>query len=473
MALTRRSFITSAAGSLVAASMGGCGRRVESADVIVVGAGLSGLQTARLMEASGATVIVLEGSSRVGGRVQTLSDMPGAPELGAADIGPIYTRVLETAAALKLSPEPWPGGIPSYWFHVKGQAFTTEQWKDLEINTFEEKLKSVTPNGAARPFMPRPNPLPDLSAWLSAAFSEYDVPYGQFLTDRGAPADVLEYALLGQQFDSLDDISALWVLRGGRFSAASMELSFAEGKPTRYFMPGGMSQLTDAMAASLAAPVRRDHRVTAMEQDASGITVSCSNGTRLRGAFVVCTAPLPILREMTVTPKLPSPAREAVQQIPYGRATSVVLHVKHPFWEDDGLPPNMWTDTPLQRVFLNPSPVDEGEHLWVFTTGAADLARRGWPDEQIGRFVIEELARIRPSTVGRVSLSGVRAWTRDPDVLGTYASRAPGQITQFGTALARPVDRLLFAGEHTAERFAGMEGAMESAERAATLVSSA
>jgi len=72
-----------------------------------------------------------------------------------------------------------------------------------------------------------------------------------------------------------------------------------------------------------------------------------------------------------------------------------------------------------------------------------------------------------------LELSGVRAWTRDPYVLGTYAARAPGQIKQFGNVLTEPVDRLLFAGEHTAERYAGMEGAMESAERAATLISAA
>ena len=471
MTLTRRTFVAGASAGLVSTMLPGCGRKPETADVIVIGAGLAGLQTARLLEQAGATVVVLEASARLGGRVQTLSDRPGGPELGAADIGPVYSRVLETAAALNLTPEPWPGGMPSFWFHVRGQGFTADQWPDLDINTFEAKLKKVNPSGAARPFMPRPNPLPDLGAWLTEEFARYDVPYGQFLVDQGAPPDVLEYARVGAQFADLNDISALWMLRGGRVSAASMRMAFAEGKPVRYFMPGGMSRLIAAMATSLTGDVRLNHRVTALDQDASSITVSCANGAQLRGQFAVCTMPLPVLRQVAITPALTETAAAAVQQIPYGAATSVVFHVHEPFWEEDELPANMWTDTPIQRAFLNPSPTGEGDHLWVFTTGAADLSQRGWPDEEIARFVLEQLGKLRPSTQGRLELSGVRAWTRDPFVLGTYASRAPGQIRQFGNSLAAPQNRLVFAGEHTAERYAGMEGAMESAQRAAALVS--
>ena len=45
-------------------------------DVIVIGAGLSGLHAAQLLEDEGLRVRVLEGDMRVGGRVRTLSDTP-------------------------------------------------------------------------------------------------------------------------------------------------------------------------------------------------------------------------------------------------------------------------------------------------------------------------------------------------------------------------------------------------------------
>jgi monoamine oxidase len=43
----------------------------------------------------------------------------------------------------------------------------------------------------------------------------------------------------------------------------------------------------------------------------------------------------------------------------------------------------------------------------------------------------------------------------------------PGQAATAHAALRAPAGRLFFAGEHTAESYRGMEGAMESGERAA------
>ncbi|MSQ86237.1 MAG: hypothetical protein EXR10_05220 [Alphaproteobacteria bacterium] len=50
---------------------------------------------------------------------------------------------------------------------------------------------------------------------------------------------------------------------------------------------------------------------------------------------------------------------------------------------------------------------------------------------------------------------------------GAYAYWKPGQITRFAKELGKPRGRMFFAGEHTAVTNRGMEGAMESGERAA------
>lgn len=54
-------------------------------DVIVVGAGLSGLQAAQVIQAAGFTVCVLEATNRVGGKTLTVkSSEKGYNDLGAA-----------------------------------------------------------------------------------------------------------------------------------------------------------------------------------------------------------------------------------------------------------------------------------------------------------------------------------------------------------------------------------------------------
>jgi len=61
----------------------------------------------------------------------------------------------------------------------------------------------------------------------------------------------------------------------------------------------------------------------------------------------------------------------------------------------------------------------------------------------------------------------VQNWSDAPWTRGHLAYMAPGQVAEFGGALAKPHGRLHFAGEHTSQMALGMEGAMESGERAA------
>lgn len=473
MRFNRRVLLRTAAAGTAALVFGGCGRRSapERADVVVIGAGLAGLNAARILEAQGAAVIVLEASQRAGGRVETRFDLPGSPELGAADIGVIYARILDAAKELGLELVPWPPGVPGYWFHVGGQEFTAEQWPTLEINPLDGELRDINPAGLLRRFLPRPNPLPDLSAWMRDEFAALDIPFGQYLSEQGAPASATPLLSIGNQFDSLNAESALWKLRGIKFSMLSVSQAMAKQVPIRQFIRGGMSRLTDEMASSLRREVRFGHGVTAINNDRDAIEVICENGAGFRADLAICTLPLPVLRGISIRPALPPPVARAVRDIPYGAATSVVLQIREPYWEVDGMPPNIWTDLPLQRGFVNPSPSGGDDHLWIFNTGPSDLSRRDWTDAQIGSYVVEQLNRVRPSTKGRVELAAVRAFTRDPMTLGTYASRAPGQISEFRNVFSAPVDRIVFAGEHTAELNSGMEGAMESGERAALAIS--
>ncbi len=48
-----------------------------------------------------------------------------------------------------------------------------------------------------------------------------------------------------------------------------------------------------------------------------------------------------------------------------------------------------------------------------------------------------------------------------------WAMWRPGEIARYADALTAPHGRVAFAGEHTAYSNSGMEGAMESGERAA------
>ncbi|MFO0513095.1 MAG: NAD(P)-binding protein, partial [Gammaproteobacteria bacterium] len=99
MSVTRRQFVATTAAT---AALAGLAPRLRAAgagdpDVIVIGAGLSGLETALMLEESGLKVRVLEGRKRIGGRMYTLFDLPGHPEVGGNSIANAYGRSIAAA----------------------------------------------------------------------------------------------------------------------------------------------------------------------------------------------------------------------------------------------------------------------------------------------------------------------------------------------------------------------------------------
>ena len=78
----------------------------ERVDVVVVGAGLSGLCAARKLRAEGASVMVVEARDRVGGRTRTEQIGLGTFDVGGQWIGPGQKRVHALANELAIQTFP-------------------------------------------------------------------------------------------------------------------------------------------------------------------------------------------------------------------------------------------------------------------------------------------------------------------------------------------------------------------------------
>jgi monoamine oxidase len=108
---------------------------------------------------------------------------------------------------------------------------------------------------------------------------------------------------------------------------------------------------------------------------------------------------------------------------------------------------------------------------WARGNLAQQLDTLGPKDAQA--LVMKEIGRLRPASVGQLEPVAIKSWQADPYAGGAWSVWAPGQAQAFLPALAEPEGRLHFCGEHTALSNRGMEGAMESGERAALEVLSA
>lgn len=463
--LTRRHFTTGIAtlGAALATRAHGrtSGPRV---DVAVVGAGLAGLQAALLLEEQGLRVQVVEASNRVGGRVYTLDHIEGRPEAGAAEIGAGYARVLDMLRRIgTLRTRRWLDEIElDFAYAYEGGIATPKDWLASGANDLTGRERNPGPWGPFNLpflFLPQPSPLPDLDNWLDPRFADLDIPYAAWLQRQGASPRAIRY--IDEQLGGppARQMSALWQLRVARASASMGAVD------SLVRVEGGMSRLTDGMAALLKQPVRLGQPVAAIDETPDGVELRMTTGERLAARFAILTLPLPLLRQLRLSPGLPPRQRQAVAAVPYTQGISVFFAIDKPFWEVDGLPGSTWTVGPVGRAFRFRHP--GGDYLWNFKASPACAPYGKLTDDEAMRVALRDLNAARPATRGRVRPVAVVSWDRHPWTRGHLAYRAPGQIREFGNLLAEPHGRLHFAGEHTAALTTGMEGAMESGERAA------
>ena len=105
--LTRRQALKLGAGSLLANQVmltSPASAQLADVDVIVIGAGIAGLAAAKKLVGLGYSVVVLEATSQIGGRIRTDRSLGAAFDLGAGWIhGPKGNPISKLAKQAKAS----------------------------------------------------------------------------------------------------------------------------------------------------------------------------------------------------------------------------------------------------------------------------------------------------------------------------------------------------------------------------------
>jgi hypothetical protein len=273
-------------------------------DVIVLGAGLAGLNAALQLEAFGLRVRVLEASHRIGGRLHTLDEVQGHPEAGGNQIGLAYARTVDTAKRLGVELLPM-GRSPLFKddrlvYFIDGRRLSSSEWAASPANPMPPALRRLPPDRALGRLIGA-NPLRSIGAWRDPANFIYDVPALDELRAAGlSPAALALLDVNNSYGPTLADTS---LLNLHYVNANFTEIMKFRG-PT-FSVKGGNQRLPEAMAKALKGELRRGSRVTDIDSDERGVAVRCADGSRHRARFVVCALPLPALRNVRLRPGLP------------------------------------------------------------------------------------------------------------------------------------------------------------------------
>lgn len=471
MKLTRRAFGVGAAalGMTLATGARAQATKARGYDVIVLGAGVSGLNAAWLLEQEGLKVLVLEARQRVGGRVFTLMDQPGYPEMGFNSMGEGYGRGIDAAKRAGVELEniaPRFYGGPPQELYLDGKRITREAWATSPLNPFPDQLKTSMPWEVSSKVVSQHNRLPDFNLWNDPSNAKLDISLYSFLQAQGLSDAAIQLATSISPYygTSAFDVSALMLEFNDGFIKGQMQAG-----PRSLAVKGGNIQLPNGMAKLLKGDILLGKEVVAIDNLAGKVDVRCADGAVYSAPHVLCSLPFSTLRNVAIRPGLSGPQAMAVAELKYQPISIAFLTVTEPFWESDGVSPAMWTDDTLGNVMPQRFGADLKQITGLMVQGRGHLAQY-W--DRLGKegalaYVVNRLETLRPAAKGKVKGAYLHSWTAERFNMGDISYFGPGQVAAFGATLSAPAGRLHFCGEHTAVGARGLEGALESSERAA------
>jgi len=501
MSLTRREFVASSVALATTATATTASvayaALAEKVDVIVIGAGLSGLETALTLEENGLRVRIIEGRDRVGGRLYTLFDLPGYPEAGGNSIANAYGRCIAAAArsgveVVNMAPRLYATRAASEIF-LGGERIDPRAWSSHRRNPFAGDFRGLLPSAWADAMFERHLPFKDLENWYEPKHAEHDISVHTFLTRHGATNEMIDLgfntniaygttaydaSLLQQAFaDYWQKVNRSAVAAFSRTGVANISGAGAQGGSVAAVaappglligaFQGGNRRLPMAMARRVRGDIVLNRAVVAIDATPGEVSVTCADGSVHRAKAVVCSMPFSTLRNVAINPLPDSAQHKAIHTLGYIPITQFHVVPKRPFWESDGLSAGMWTDGPLGLVLPQRfgSRDDEITSLTVWCRGLNGLQMDRFGIEAGKERILAEFARLRPASKDQLEIAAVHSWTQDPMAGGAWATFNPGQITALRASMAKPHRNLFFCGEHTSVGSRGMEGALESAER--------
>jgi len=464
-------FAASAKTAKAAAKAGGAASakaRPGEPDVLVLGAGISGLQAAWLLEDQGLNVSVIEARERVGGRIMTLLDQPGYPEMGFNSMGEGYGRGLDIAARAGVEMQEvgarYRIGPPSL-LYIGDTALTREEWAKFPGNPFPDALKSVMPAELVGMLVAKHTRLDDWNAWHDPVNAKLDIPLHDFLKQQGLSDQAIRLAYDVSPYYGMNayDVSTLLTEYNDGFVKAQM----AAG-PKSLAVKGGNLLMPMALAKQMKGDLLLGREIVAIRQDGGRVTVHCADGATFSAPKVICSLPFSALRNVAIDPGLSGVQAQAVAQLGYQPISMVFVTADTPFWEQDGKAPGMWTDGLLGNLMPQRYGEDPNQITGFIAQARANLANY-WDRmgaETAKAMVVSRIEALRPAAKGKIRAHSYFSWSQERFNAGDFSYLAPGQVA-WVDEMARPAGNLFFCGEHTATGARGLEGALESSERVA------
>ncbi|MDQ0269764.1 flavin monoamine oxidase family protein [Cytobacillus purgationiresistens] len=454
--------------------------------ILIAGAGISGLVAASLLKQAGHQVAVIEGNSRIGGRIYTVREPftnGNYLDLGAMRIPNTHVLAFEYIRRFRLRTNIFNHSTQKDLIFVNNIHVSVEAYeKNPDILGFpvREWEKGKT---AAELFLIAVQPFMDLyensslseQIFLSKQFGKYSMetflkknPLGPSLSSTAI--NMINVMLGIEGFKELAFISILSVT----FPLFKHGIKF-------YEITGGNDNLPYAFTPELHSEILLNEKIEKITQTREGVLFQTKNQITgefhtYSGDYAILTIPFTAMQFVEISPysSISFKKRQAIHELQNIPAIKIGIEFKHRFWEANNQG-NAISDLPIRFSYIPSHDLGKsgpGVLLASYCWGHDALLWNSLYDKEIIYYALKELAKVYGNVVYQEYMQGFSFdWSRNPFSAGCLTLFSPTQQAAFGKTIQQTEGRLHFAGEHASSFPGWIEGAIESGIRAAHEVS--
>ncbi|MFA4887991.1 MAG: FAD-dependent oxidoreductase [Candidatus Omnitrophota bacterium] len=433
------------------------------AEVIIIGAGISGLTAALELKHKGVDVLLLEKEPQVGGRMRSVIFDGIACNIGVAWVNADFSSPVDSY--IKRFPLQPLGGNMIAWegkvIEIKGSLLDSVPFSEEAKKDFSACLEKMRKDAAVL------FPGVDFNKQKNWDYV-YDLPTDTALWKKLEKQTIREY--LAQYHP---DVTTLWGTRvRGGFGGSPDNVSalfligWYRGSP---FFPmtiikGGNNLLPEEMSKEYMKAGGRlalNSEVTEISQDGKAVYIHCRDGKVYSSDYAVVTMPANTAKEII---KGLSPRKyRALAAVQYVPLVGIAIHLKN-FPAGDKFSGIMFFKCGNSAAFMSQSGAVAGypEAGAVISVAVTDEKKFNLPDDLLLAAIYEDIRMISPNF--------------DPgkDILGCAVMRwpigevhmSPGFLSKYGEALKESAGRVYFGGEY-ASNFPTWGGGVWAGKKAA------
>ncbi|MCC6818509.1 MAG: FAD-dependent oxidoreductase [Bacteroidia bacterium] len=417
----------------------------------IIGAGISGLHAAWMLQKEGYDVEILEASDKVGGRIQSIGNLlnMGSSELGAAKVygqNNDWNQIVRSQATLQNSSQ------NSSTYFIDGQEYSqTMMSSSTDYQSMDQRLKQ-----------------------LSGVNSGSDMTVENYMETMQVPERVqFIFKSKTEQF------------LGTSIDRASVVLNSLEGlekiNQEEYQSNISFEEVLMRQYGTIYPTIVNNTQVISI--DYSGDKIKVVDALQVERVYdqVIVTVPLSILKikssqayGIAFKPSLPESKIKAMDMLGMDSSLKIFLKVNKKFWSSESS--SIYVNSKIGKFEILKSNASSGQYLLSATIHGenADILNNMSETEIIDLIKEEWKEQINETASKSIIEHKVIFWGKEKFIQGSFSYHKVGSHAETRTELFRPIeDRLYFAGEacNTKNNSGTIHGAIETAKEVVKSIS--